>query len=87
VTIPFSEGCVFVQGSQGSFRIESKASPIGAETYEVLGAGGKGRQRRRGAMLGNGNAMTRGIEDGLVAITGASSGPGEAAAGRRREET
>jgi hypothetical protein len=36
---------------------------------------GKGRQqRRRGAMLGNGNAMTRSIEDGLVAITGASSG-------------
>ena len=31
--------------------------------------------------------MTRGIEDGLVAITGASSGPGEATAGRRREET
>jgi hypothetical protein len=24
VAIPFSEGCVFVQGSQGSSRIESK---------------------------------------------------------------
>jgi hypothetical protein len=26
VAIPFSEGCVFVQGSQGSSRIESKSS-------------------------------------------------------------
>src|SRR5215210_6678290 len=31
VAIPFSEGCVFVQGSQGSSRIESKATLYDAQ--------------------------------------------------------
>jgi hypothetical protein len=52
VAIPFSEGCVFVQGSQGSSRIESKPWGCSLGRVPVYGREGVGWQTGWGKQQG-----------------------------------